>query len=120
MLLVSESKDSKKLYALKCIRVQLPEHESRVMNEINAHERIIHDNVLKLLEYQLVKENDKLVMGRLLLPYYPNGTVQDLIDRVQTIEIDQVLIIATDICKGLQAFQYFRPYLAIMVLHIAT
>jgi serine/threonine kinase 16 len=67
----------------------------------------VHLHVLKLLEHQLVRENGRLVEGRLLLPYYSAGSVQDLIDKQGGLPLGRIIQIGLDICKGLHAFQYF-------------
>ncbi|KAJ3299910.1 Serine/threonine-protein kinase 16 [Borealophlyctis nickersoniae] len=97
-------------YALKRIRIQLPEQEERLTNEIAAHKAVNSPFVVKLLDSQVVRErsNGAVVEGILLLPFYSNGTVQDRIDRTpvgEFIPLKTILNIAIDVCKGLSAFQ---------------
>lgn len=92
-------------FAIKRIRVQLPEHEPLLKKEIKHQKNIISDNVLKLVDSQLVIENGKIIEGLLLLPFYNGGTLQDLVDcSVVDIPLLRVLKIGIDICKGLEAF----------------
>ncbi|KAJ3058548.1 Serine/threonine-protein kinase 16, partial [Podochytrium sp. JEL0797] len=117
------------LYALKRIRVQLPEQEQRLRQEIAAHGAVSSDHVLKLLDSQIVRGNDLspsqrhtasmempvLAEGLLLLPYYGGGTVQDLIDNLkpgETLPLTRILEIAADVARGLLAFHKKSPPLA--------
>lgn len=100
-------------FAIKRIRVQLPEHEPLLKKEIKHQKNIISDNVLKLVDSQLVMENGKIIEGLLLLPFYNSGTLQDLVDcSVVDIPLPRVLKIGIDICKGLEAFHCKSPPLA--------
>jgi hypothetical protein len=56
----------------------------------------------------MVRKNGHMVEGRLLLPYYSNGTVQNLIDKSGGLKLSKIISIGIDICRGLQAFQYSR------------
>ncbi|KAJ1345035.1 hypothetical protein BSLG_000550 [Batrachochytrium salamandrivorans] len=105
------------LYALKRIAVQLPEHEERLRGEIAAHGCVTHSPyVVNLVDSQCVMGADgSIVEGRLLLPYFKNGTVQDLINKTPSgeyIPLATILKIGIDICKGLQAFHSRSPPLA--------
>ncbi|KAL5034966.1 Serine/threonine-protein kinase env7 [Batrachochytrium dendrobatidis] len=105
------------LFALKRIAVQLPEHEERLKNEIAAH-GCVSDSpfVVKLVDSQRITDaNGSVTEGRLLLPYFKNGTIQDMIDKTpvgEFIPLDQILRVGIDICKGLQAFHSRTPPLA--------
>ncbi|KAJ3025397.1 UNVERIFIED_CONTAM: Serine/threonine-protein kinase 16 [Siphonaria sp. JEL0065] len=84
------------MYALKKIRVQLPEQEQRLRAEISAHCAVNSPHVLKLLDSVILRGQDVcarahgqsamelpvLAEGLLLLPYFGGGTVQDLIDSI--------------------------------------
>eukprot|EP00842_Homolaphlyctis_polyrhiza_P003005 jgi/Hompol1/3705/HPOL_000840-RA len=103
-------------YALKSIRIQLPEQEDRLLHEIAAHKAVDSPHVLKLLDSQLVKgHGGNIVEGRLLLPFFEHGTVQDLIDRSAPgshLPLHRILQISIDVCKGLLAFHTREPPLA--------
>ncbi|KAJ3218054.1 Serine/threonine-protein kinase 16 [Dinochytrium kinnereticum] len=102
-------------YALKRVRIQLPEHEDRVKAEIAAHSAVNSPHVLKLLDSTVIKRPGVDSEGLLLLPFYGGGTVQDLIDRTPAgsfIELKTILQIAIDVAKGLQAFHVRNPPLA--------
>ncbi|KAJ3091944.1 Serine/threonine-protein kinase 16 [Quaeritorhiza haematococci] len=102
-------------FALKRIRIQLPEQEERLRNEIASHKAVDSPHVLKLVDHQTVKKGDVTVEGLLLLPFYGGGTVQDLIDRTPIgdyIPLATILRITIDVCKGLLAFHARDPPLA--------
>ncbi|KAI8611056.1 kinase-like domain-containing protein [Chytriomyces sp. MP71] len=116
------------LYALKQIRVQLPEQEQRLRAEISAHGAVNSPFVLKLVDSVILRGADLrqrqnvsgmdlpvLAEGLLVLPYYGGGTVQDLIDGIppgESLELKRILEIASDIAKGLLAFHKKNPPLA--------
>jgi serine/threonine kinase 16 len=113
------------LYALKRVRIQLPEHETRLRSEIAAHNAVNSPYVLKLLDSVIVKRPTTSgggaggnlsgggspgaqAEGLLLLPFCAGGTVQDLIDRTPVddfVKTDVILRVAIDVAKGLKAFQ---------------
>ncbi|TPX35958.1 hypothetical protein SmJEL517_g01729 [Synchytrium microbalum] len=102
-------------YALKRIRIQLPEWEDRVKSEIAAHNQVNSPNVLKLLDSELVIKNGHAVEGLLLLPLLKNGTVQDMIDNTPSgefIPMKTILRVSVDVCRGLLAFHSHQPPLA--------
>jgi serine/threonine kinase 16 len=102
-------------YCLKQIKIQLPEHEERLRKEIASHGLVSSPHVLKLLDSTLVKEHGKVVQGLLLLPWFPNGTIQDLINRTPSddpIPLKVMMKLMTGICKGLEAFHTRNPPLA--------
>jgi serine/threonine kinase 16 len=101
--------------ALKKIKIQLPEHETRLLQEIACHKAVSSFHVLKLLDSEILKNNQgQAIEGRLLLPFYPQGTVQDLIDKslYDYIPIETVLKIIIGLCRGLEAFHTHQPPLA--------
>ncbi|KAI8922728.1 kinase-like domain-containing protein [Entophlyctis helioformis] len=114
-LSTSSHASSTGLYALKRIRIQLPEHEERLRYEIAAHQAVSSPHVLKLIDSETVSAGGAVSEGRLLLPFCSKGTVQDLIDKTpagEYIPIDTILRIAIDVCKGLTAFHSHSPPLA--------
>ena len=70
-----QDRASKTKYALKSIRIQLPEHESRLRDEIAAHGKVKCAQVIPLIDSEIIKQGGKAVEGRLLLPLYTRGTV---------------------------------------------
>nr|KAJ3422889.1 Serine/threonine-protein kinase 16 [Polyrhizophydium stewartii] len=96
------------MFAIKRIRIQLPEQEERLRSEIAAHHAVDSPHVIKLLDSQTVLgPGGSIQEGLLLLPFYRGGTVQDLIDKLppgEFLPMHRILRIAVDICKGLQAF----------------
>lgn len=73
--------------------------------EIAAHQQV-NDSVyvVKLVDSSIIYAGSSAVEGLLLLPFYPGGTVQDLIDKHQKIPLKRILSITADICRGLIAF----------------
>ncbi|KAJ3230470.1 Serine/threonine-protein kinase 16 [Chytriomyces hyalinus] len=116
------------LYAIKRIRVQLPEQEQRLRQEISAHGAVNSNHVLKLVDSVILRGADLrtrpsasgmdlpvLAEGLLVLPYYGGGTVQDLIDSIppgDSLELKRILEIGVDVAKGLIAFHKKNPPLA--------
>ncbi|KAI9344104.1 kinase-like domain-containing protein [Obelidium mucronatum] len=122
------------MYALKRIRVQLPEHEQRLRSEISAHGAVNSPFVLKLSDSVILRGNDVLrsrgagggaqqnamelpvlAEGLLLLPYYGGGTAQDLIDSIppgDCLPLSKILEIGADVARGLLAFHKKNPPLA--------
>ncbi|KAI9199677.1 kinase-like domain-containing protein [Polychytrium aggregatum] len=112
--LVQETAPRRSLFALKKVRLQLPEHEDRFQKEIEAHKSVDSPHVLKLVDYEIVRDS-KGTEGLLLLPYHHLGTVQDLIDNTPPrdfIPMPKIIKFAIGIAKGLQAFHTHNPPLA--------
>lgn len=57
--------------------------------------------------------------GRLLLPFYSNGTVQNLIDLTGGLKLQRIAQIGIDVCKGLHAFHTCDPPLAYRDLKVS-
>lgn len=124
MYLVHETtpgRASSVLYALKRVRIQLPEHQERVKTEIAAHSAVNSPHVLRLLDSAIVTgfggggRGGTEAEGLLLLPFYEAGTVQDLIDKIshrEFLDIKAILNITLDVCHGLKAFHSRNPPLA--------
>lgn len=93
------------LYALKKVRCELPDQIKMLKQEILAHGKVKSDFVLPLVDSKV--DSGQKTFGYLLLPYYGNGTVQDLIEQSKPmgIPIDKIASIGIDICNGLSAFQ---------------
>ncbi|KAI8919353.1 kinase-like domain-containing protein [Powellomyces hirtus] len=112
--LVQDAADNA-MYALKRVRIQLPEHEERLKAEIAAHKAVTSPFIVKLVEDDVVRRGSSITEGLLLLPFYERGTVQDLIDRTPVadfIPLRRILQISIDICAGLMAFHSYDPPLA--------
>lgn len=93
-------------YAIKRIRIALPEHEQRLDSEINAHSLVQSSPyVIQLIDHQKVMHGQRCSEGLLLLPYYQLGTLQHLINTKQNISLKRILEISMDVCSGLLAFQ---------------
>ncbi|KAJ3149221.1 Serine/threonine-protein kinase 16 [Geranomyces variabilis] len=103
------------MYALKRVRIQLPEHEERLKMEIAAHRAVTSPYVVRLVDEDVIRAGRAVTEGLLLLPFYERGTVQDLIDRTpvnEFIPLERILKISIDICSGLAAFHANDPVLA--------
>ncbi|KAJ3023716.1 Serine/threonine-protein kinase 16 [Thoreauomyces humboldtii] len=103
-------------YALKRVRLQLPEHEERFKAEVAAHRAVKSPYVVPMVDEELVKDGKgAAVEGLLLLPFFERGTVQDLIDRTTPtdfVPLARILRLAIDVCSGLKAFHSHDPALA--------
>ncbi|KAI8895134.1 kinase-like domain-containing protein, partial [Globomyces pollinis-pini] len=98
----------RKQYALKQIKIQLEEQSNLIKSEIHAHKQVNSPYILKLIDSQLIMSNGKPSQGLLLLPYYENGTIQNLIEKSpHGLPMSQIAAFGIDICRGLAAFQYF-------------
>lgn len=102
VFLVSDPSTGAK-FALKRVRIQLPEHLTRVQAEIKAHSLVDNRHVIKLVDSWVGKTNN-LEEGLLLLPFYKNGTLQNLIDQPGHITLARIIAISFDILSGLKAF----------------
>ncbi|KAJ1564519.1 hypothetical protein HK096_007574 [Nowakowskiella sp. JEL0078] len=79
--LVKES-GSTGLFALKKVRLQLPEQVDRFKGEVAAMKSVKSPHVVKLEESAVLNGRDgQPLEGLILLQFYSNGTIQDLIDR---------------------------------------
>ncbi|KAJ3305038.1 Serine/threonine-protein kinase 16 [Kappamyces sp. JEL0829] len=100
------------LYALKRISTQYEEQGALLAEEIAAHKQVDSPQVLKLVDSKIVVNNGRVVEGLLLLPYYQNGTAQDLVDRSTSqggLPLSVICNLSIDICKGLEAFHACSP-----------
>lgn len=92
-------------FALKRVRIQLPEHKTMLDREIRAHAQLAASrNVIKLVDSAIIYQGSSPSEGLLLLPFYPGGTCQDLIDRStpsQRVLLKTILSLTADICQGL-------------------
>ncbi|CAB3998797.1 serine threonine- kinase 16-like [Paramuricea clavata] len=61
--------NKRRLYALKRVRLQLPEQEEAFTREVNAHNSVSHPNVLQLIESEVLRHKGEKE-GRMLVPYY--------------------------------------------------
>ncbi|KAJ1558063.1 hypothetical protein HK096_003750 [Nowakowskiella sp. JEL0078] len=106
--LVRES-GSTRLFALKKVRLQLPEQVDRFKGEVAAMKMVNSPHVVKLEEATLLNGKDgQPLEGFILLQFYVNGTIQDLIDRTPSTEYISLRLIlqySIDICDGLLIFQ---------------
>jgi serine/threonine kinase 16 len=100
------------LYALKKINCLLPEQIGFAKSEILAHSLVNSPNVIKLIDAEVSTAKNK-AGAKLLLPYYKNGTIQDLISKNKgNIPIDVLLSYGIDICHGLLTFHSCKPAMA--------
>ena len=101
-----KDKSNGTLYALKRVNTELPEHEAMLNQEIKAYKQVQSPYIIKLIDSKIIQNSGRTVEGLLLLPFYKNGTVQDLIDKTPNGDIPLRIIcsICSDICKGLRAF----------------
>ncbi|KAI8847035.1 kinase-like domain-containing protein [Chytridium lagenaria] len=98
-------------FALKEVRIQLPEQEERIRGEIAALANMDSPYILKLLDSVIISKPSKDAKAFLLFPFYSHGTVQDMIEK-GSLEMPRILQIARDVAYGLKAFHSRSPPLA--------
>ncbi|XP_048589116.1 probable serine/threonine-protein kinase DDB_G0291350 isoform X2 [Nematostella vectensis] len=108
-------RQGRRQFALKRLRLQLPEQERAFEREVEAHRSIDHPNVMAMHDVEIVsKKNYK--EARMLLDYYKEGTVQDLIerthDRGRHIQELEILHMFRSACEAVMAFHDLQPPLA--------
>lgn len=105
----------KEWFALKRMRLQLPEQEEAFEREVEAHRAVDHPGVLSLHDVDVVTKGT-YKEGRMLVSYYKDGTVQDLIERTLSQnghipELD-ILHMFKSLCDAILAFHSLDPPLA--------
>lgn len=102
-------------FALKRIRLDLPEQEEAFEREVGAHRAVSHPSVLNLHDVDVVSKGT-YKEARMLVTYYKNGTVQDLIERTQLegghIPELNILHMFKSLCEAILAFHSLDPPLA--------
>lgn len=102
-------------FALKRIRLDLPEQEEAFEREVEAHRAVSHPSVLDLHDVDVVSKGT-YKEARMLVTYYKNGTVQDLIERTQLegghIPELNILHMFKSLCEAILAFHTLDPPLA--------
>lgn len=102
-------------FALKRIRLDLPEQEEAFEREVDAHRAVSHPSVLDLHDVDVVSKGT-YKEARMLVTYYKNGTVQDLIERTQLgrghIPELNILHMFKSLCEAILAFHSLDPPLA--------
>ncbi|RMX44792.1 hypothetical protein pdam_00016363 [Pocillopora damicornis] len=102
-------------FALKRIRLDLPEQEEAFEREVDAHRAVTHPSVLDLHDVDVVSKGT-YKEARMLVTYYKNGTVQDLIERTQLagghIPELNILHMFKSLCEAILAFHSLDPPLA--------
>ncbi|KAJ3127049.1 hypothetical protein HK098_006846 [Nowakowskiella sp. JEL0407] len=110
--LVKETNGSA-LFALKKVRLQLPEQVERFKGEVEAMKSVNSPHVVRLEESAVLNGRDgEPLEGLILMPFYSNGTLQDLIDKTPSTEFlpfRLILQYSIDICEGLLAFHKQDP-----------
>lgn len=105
----------KEWFALKRMRLQLPEQEEAFEREVDAHRAVDHPSVLALHEVDVVTKGT-YKEARMLVTYYKDGTVQDLIERTFSqgghIPELNILHMFKSLCDAILAFHSLDPPLA--------
>lgn len=105
----------KEWFALKRLRLQLPEQEEAFEREVEAHRAVDHPSILALHDVDVVTKGT-YKEARMLVTYYKDGTVQDLIERTLSQsghipELD-ILHMFKSLCDAILAFHTLDPPLA--------
>ncbi|XP_046852185.1 probable serine/threonine-protein kinase DDB_G0291350 [Xenia sp. Carnegie-2017] len=102
------------LYALKRVRLQLADQEESFIQEVEAHYSVDHPNVLHLIDSEILNHKGEKE-GRMLFPYYKEGSVQDMIEnafgRYYIPELD-ILHLFKSLCEAVLSFHECEPSLA--------
>ncbi|KAN0045108.1 hypothetical protein ACTA71_006636 [Dictyostelium dimigraforme] len=119
--LVKDNSNSKK-YALKVMICQTQESINTAKREINAFQTFNHENIMKLVDHSVSNHSQDTKEYRLLLPYYKDGTLQDLIDNQRTtygkdtkkplFKEKTCLEFFLKVCQAIQVFHNHSPPLA--------
>ncbi|EGC35791.1 hypothetical protein DICPUDRAFT_78515 [Dictyostelium purpureum] len=118
--LVKDSNSRK--YALKVMICQTNESINTAKREINIFKTFNHPNIMKLVDHSSSQYSQDGKQYLLLLPYYKDGSLQDLIDNQRIVHgkhttkplFDEktLLIFFKKICEAIQVFHTHEPPLA--------
>jgi len=119
---LAENARTKQKVAIKRITCHSIEDQNAAKFEIEVHKKHQHENIIRLLASQIDGEADivhNLTSEALLvLPYYPDGTLQDLLDTlrekkpIQYLTEYQVLRLLLGVSAGLRELHSANPPLA--------
>jgi serine/threonine protein kinase len=85
---------------------------------LKYYQIVHHANVLKLIDGGIVAASDGSRDGLLLFPFYKRGTLQDLIQKQERVELAVLMKYFSGICAGLIAFHTASPALAFRDLKV--
>ncbi|XP_065185561.1 serine/threonine-protein kinase 16-like [Sycon ciliatum] len=103
-----------KKYALKRMLIQIDEQEEAAHNEIEAHGLVDHPNVMPLVAHSIAERGCTSRREALLVfPFFPNGSVQDLIEKSQKSGVplaeERIYKMFRSTCLGVRAFHDHSP-----------
>lgn len=115
-----EDPENHKLYAVKKIICHSMEDQTIALNEVKIHEKIKHESVINLLDYEIEGIPNPVINSTsliyLVLPYFKRGTLHHELERRSVIkkhfQPEEVLELFLKICSGVQAFHECDPPLA--------
>lgn len=101
------------LYALKKIRCAFGQESIKsAMREIDNYKLFNSKSVIRLLESSMVQENDGTKTVYIVLPYYPNGNLQDRINNHlinnEHYEEKELIEMFLKICRAVQVMHKYR------------
>lgn len=77
---LAEDLKTKQLYAVKRLLAQEPDQVTQIKDEIKCYKLFASPHIIPLLDYSIVQHRE-ITEINLLLPYYKNGSLLDLISR---------------------------------------
>ncbi|EEB19179.1 serine/threonine-protein kinase, putative [Pediculus humanus corporis] len=117
---VAESSYNKRLYAIKKIICHSLDDQAVALNEIKGHEKVQHEYVIELIDYEIIGSPDpvKNLTSQLylVLPFYRRGTLHHELEKraawKKPFEPIEALNLFLKICSGVRAFHKLDPPIA--------
>ncbi|KAI8992226.1 kinase-like domain-containing protein [Pilobolus umbonatus] len=106
--------DSNRLYAIKTIRSNLgKESVTKAIKEAIVTSRFEQcPYIIDIVDMCVIKEEDKSKTAYIIMPYYKNGNIQDIIDRHEKqgkfMPENMILSLFKGICYAVQAMHEYR------------
>ncbi|RCH99633.1 hypothetical protein CU097_015563 [Rhizopus azygosporus] len=104
--------DKKQLYAIKVIKCVSKELTENAKKEGILLSRLNHDNIIKIKDMCMIKEDDGSKMLYMIMPFYKRGSVQDLIDNNRKsgkyLEEEYIFSLFKQVCLGVKALADYR------------
>ncbi|KAI8073484.1 kinase-like domain-containing protein [Gilbertella persicaria] len=104
--------DNKQLYAVKAIRCKEKQVAKNAIKEALVTDRFQHENIIKIVDMCMIKEEDGSKTAYIIMPFYKRGNIQDWIERNhqtgKRIPEKQLLNLFKSICSSVQVLVHYR------------
>ncbi|KAG2199806.1 hypothetical protein INT47_009419 [Mucor saturninus] len=105
--------EKKQLYAIKTIRCKMgKEVAENAIKEAIMTDRFQHQNIIKIVDMCMIKEEDGSKTIYIIMPFYKRGNIQDLIERNnqqgKSLPEKLILTLFRDICISIQVLAEYR------------